>query len=127
MAPLAVLFDFDGVIADIENHHVAAWQRTLMALGWQVPDEVAARSAEVDDRNFLRELFDKHGIAEGDIEGWVRRKQSLTVRMIRDAPHLYPGVIDLVARLRGRVRLGIVSGTWRENIDAVLDAPAFRG
>jgi beta-phosphoglucomutase len=46
----AVLFDFDGVIADTDNHHIAAWQRTLAAMGWQVVDEVAARAAEIDDR-----------------------------------------------------------------------------
>ena len=26
-------------------------------MGWQVADEVAARSAEIDDREFLAELF----------------------------------------------------------------------
>ena len=127
MAPRAVLFDFDGVIADTENHHIAAWQRTLMALGWQVPDEVAARSAEIDDREFLRELFARQGIEDGDIEGWVRRKQALTIRLIRDSPRLYPGVTDLVAQLRGRVRMAIVSGTWRENVEAVAGAPGLEG
>ena len=126
MAPRAVLFDFDGVIADTENHHVAAWQRTLMALGWQVPDEVAARSAEIDDREFLRDLFATQGITDGDIEGWVRKKQALTIRLIRDAPRIYPGVIDLVAQLRGRVRLAVVSGTWRENVEAVLHTPGLK-
>jgi HAD superfamily hydrolase (TIGR01509 family) len=127
MAPRAVLFDFDGVIADTENHHIAAWQRTLMALGWQVPDEVAARSAEIDDREFLRELFARRGIEDGDIEGWVRKKQALTIRLIRDAPRLYPGVTDLVAQLRGRVRMAIVSGTWRENVEAVAGASGLEG
>ena len=81
MALRAVLLDFDGVIADTENHHIAAWQRTLAALGWQVPDEVAARSADVDDREFLRDLLAAHQITDGDIDGWVRKKQAL------DDPH----------------------------------------
>jgi HAD superfamily hydrolase (TIGR01509 family) len=123
----AVLFDFDGVIADTENHHVAAWQRTLMALGWQVSDEVAARSAEVDDRVFLRELFAAQSIDDGDIEGWVRQKQALTVQLIRDAPRLYPGVLTLVGELAVKVQLAIVSGTWRENVEAVLDASGLAG
>jgi HAD superfamily hydrolase (TIGR01509 family) len=127
MAPRAVLFDFDGVIADTENHHIAAWQRTLMALGWQVPDEVAARSAEIDDREFLRDLFARQGIEDGDIEGWVRKKQALTIRLIRDAPRLYPGVTELVAQLRGRVRMAIVSGTWRENVEAIAGTPGLEG
>jgi HAD superfamily hydrolase (TIGR01509 family) len=120
MPPRAVLFDFDGVIADTENHHIAAWQRTLLALGWQLPDEVAARSAEVDDRQFLRDLFAAQGIEDGDIEGWIRKKQELTIRLLRDAPRLYPGVVELIRALKGQVLLAVVSGTWRENVEAVL-------
>ena len=71
----AILFDFDGVIADTDNHHIAAWQRTLSTLGWQVADDVAARSAEIDDRQFLAELFARHGIVSHKIDDWVRRKQ----------------------------------------------------
>jgi len=122
MALKAIFFDFDGVIAETENHHIAAWQRTLSVMGWQVSDEVAARSAEIDDREFLAELFAQRGIVSDKIEDWVRRKQALTVHMLQESPRLYPGVVDLIQKLRGRVRLAVVSGTWRENILTVLDA-----
>jgi HAD superfamily hydrolase (TIGR01509 family) len=122
MAPRAVLLDFDGVIADTENHHIAAWQRTLAALGWQLPDEVAAHSADVDDREFLRDLLAVQQISDGDIEGWVRKKQALMISMLRDSPRVYPGVQELVRHLRSRVRLAVVSGTWRENVETVLAA-----
>jgi beta-phosphoglucomutase len=127
MPPRAVLFDFDGVIADTENHHIAAWQRTLLALGWEIPDEEASRSAEVDDREFLRDLFAARGVEGADVEGWTRKKQRLTVALLRDAPRIYPGVIELIGNLRGRVRLAIVSGTWRENVEAVLANPSLAG
>ncbi len=120
MPPKAILFDFDGVIADTGNHHIAAWQRTLAVMGWQIADEVAARSTELDDREFLTELFAARGINEGKIDDWVRRKQVLTVQLLKDAPRLFPGVVDLVRELDGSVRLAVVSGTWRENIKAVL-------
>src|SRR5580658_156000 len=84
MPPKAILFDFDGVIADTDNHHIAAWQRTLAVMGWQVDDEVAARSAEIDDREFLAGLFAERGIKEGNIECWVRRKQVLTVQLLKE-------------------------------------------
>ena len=29
-------------------------------------------------------------------------------------------MVELVGQLRGRVRLAVVSGTWRENVEAVL-------
>jgi beta-phosphoglucomutase len=122
MSVKAVLFDFDGVIAETENHHVAAWQRTLSVMGWQVPDEIAARAAEVEDREFLRGLFADRGIPTDKVEEWVRRKQALTVQLLRDSPRVYPGVVDLVRNLADKVRLAIVSDTWRENIQAVLES-----
>jgi HAD superfamily hydrolase (TIGR01509 family) len=118
----AVLLDFDGVIAETDNHHIAAWQRTLSTLGWQIPDEVAARSAEIDDREFLAELFAGRGVVSHKIEEWVLKKQVLTVQMLKDSPRLYPGAVDLIRLLREKAKLAVVSGTWRDNIRAVLCA-----
>ena len=91
-------------------------------MGLQVPDEVAARSVEVDDREFLTDLFNERGIPVDKVDEWVRRKQDLTVELLRHAPRVYPGVAELVRVLHGRAKLAVVSGTWRENIEAVLQA-----
>jgi beta-phosphoglucomutase-like phosphatase (HAD superfamily) len=109
----ALLLDFDGVLADTENVHVAAWQRTLADLGWEVSDELCARAAEEDDRIFLADLFAARKVEGGDVDGWIRRKQALTIAMLRDSPRLYPGVAALVDAARGRARLAVVTGTWR--------------
>ncbi|AGA29887.1 HAD family hydrolase [Singulisphaera acidiphila] len=122
MPTRAVLFDFDGVIADTENIHIAAWQRTLARLGWEVPDEVCARAVEVDDRIFLADLFAQRKLEQGDVEGWVRSKQELTASMLTASPRIYPGLVELVRSLIGKVQLAIVSTTWRENIEIVLKA-----
>jgi HAD superfamily hydrolase (TIGR01509 family) len=127
MALKAILLDFDGVIAETENHHIAAWQRTLSIMGWQVPDEVAARSADIDDRQFLAEVFQQRGIVSSKIDDWIRKKQILTVQLLRDSPRVYPGVAELVRKVEGRARLAVVSGTWRENIEVVLDTVNLSG
>src|SRR5262249_27907562 len=120
--PRAVLFDFDGVLADTENIHVAAWEHTFGAMGWDVSPEDCARSMELDDRVFLAEVFARRSIADGDVLGWVRRTQGLTLRIAADSPRIYRGVPELVARLRGKARLAVVTTTWRENVAVVLGA-----
>jgi beta-phosphoglucomutase len=122
MPTRAVLFDFDGVIADTENVHVAAWQRTFGLMGWLETDETCSRAAEIDDRAFCAEVFGRRKLEDGDVEGWSRRKQELTSRMLADAPRVYRGVVELVGQLKGRVRLAVVTTTWRANVEAVLEA-----
>src|SRR5262245_21660548 len=126
MTPRALLLDFDGVIADTENHHVSAWQRTLVAIGWDVPDDECVKAMEQDDRIWLSELFERRKIKGGDIEGWVRRKQAVTRSLLADSPRVYPGVAALAGRLRGKLTLGVVTSTWRENVVAVLEAAGLR-
>jgi beta-phosphoglucomutase len=123
MSTRAVLFDFDGVIADTENVHVAAWQRTFGVMGWIETDEACARAAEIDDRAFVAEVFERRKIDGGNVEGWVARKQDLTLQLLADSPRVYPGVASLVDRLKSeQVRLGVVTTTWRANVETVLKA-----
>jgi sugar-phosphatase len=127
MPPSAVLFAFDGVLADTENYHVAAWQRTLARLGWDVPDEIAARSIEVDDHAFAAEAFARRGIVQADVDGWVDLKRGLALEMIRYAPRLFPGAADLVHRLADRARLAVVADAPREHVEALLDGSGLAG
>lgn len=123
MRPSAVLFDFDGVLVDTENVHVAAWQRTLARIGWELADEAAVRASEIDDRYFLKELFGARKIEGANLDGWMRLKQDLAETMLADAPRLYPGVTALVEALREKgVRLAVVTTTWRRNVEIVLKA-----
>lgn len=121
MVPTAVLLDFDGVIADAENYHVAAWQRALAMLGWEIPDGVAARSASIDDHRFVSELFAEREIEDADVDGWVEKKRSLTLTMIRHSPRLHPGAADLTRSLARQARLAVVSSASREAVEALLD------
>jgi beta-phosphoglucomutase len=127
MPTRAVLFDFDGVIADTENVHVAAWQRTFGVMGWFESDETCARAAEIDDRAFVREVFDRRKIDGGDVDGWVTRKQDLTLQILAESPRLYLGVATMVEWLKARVRIGIVTTTWRSNVETILQASGLAG
>ncbi len=123
----AVLFDFDGVIADTENVHVAAWQRVFAEMAWDVEPEVCSRAAEEDDSAFFRSLLADREIEGGDLTGWIAKKQALTRALLGDSPRLYPGVAELVGRLSGRAAMAVVSGTWRENVEVVLERSGLLG
>jgi HAD superfamily hydrolase (TIGR01509 family) len=77
---------------------------------------------ELDDCAFLAELFERKKVGKADVEGWVRRKQEITLALLTDSPRVYPGVAALVERVRGSVKLAVVTTTWRANVAAVLGA-----
>lgn len=116
----AVLLDFDGVVANTANVHIAAWERTFGAMGWQIPAEVCARAVEQDDRLFLSGVFAERGIGGGDVPGWVERKRRIALEMIKDASPVYPGIPRLLERLPAPVSLAVVSGSGREIVETSL-------
>ncbi len=120
--PLAVLFDFDGVLADTANLHIVAWERVFARMGLELPPDTCWPAAEVDDRVFLRGVLESKGIEPGRIDeaGWLLRKREETLGMLGEEPRLYPGVAELVERVSALARLSIVSTAWREAIEAVL-------
>ncbi|GIW86502.1 MAG: haloacid dehalogenase [Isosphaeraceae bacterium] len=120
--PDAILFDFDGVLIDSENIHVAAWERTLRRMGYELAPDRCARAAEIDDHAFLAELLAEHDIHDADLDGWVARKQQIAAPLFADgAAWAYPGVNALIETARqAGVRLGVVSTSWRINIETAL-------
>lgn len=119
----AICWDFDGVLADTENAHIAAWERTFAEIGLEVSPESCSRAVEIDDRTFLADVFADRQVPNGDIDGWVMRKQRLIVPILLDSPRVYPGAADAVRRCAALgLRQCVVTTTWRANVSAVLVA-----
>jgi HAD superfamily hydrolase (TIGR01509 family) len=118
----AVFFDFDGVLAETENAHVAGWQRSFERMGLSLGDAVCARAAEEDDQVFICSIAADKNWTECDINGLVAHKQRLTLAMLSVGTWLYPGARAVVSALAKTHRLGVVTGTWRENARTVLAA-----
>ena len=120
----AVIFDFDGVIVDTEPLHYAAFQRLLEPLGlgfsWE---QYVETYMGFDDRDAFMEAFKAHptGLTVTDIQSFIDRKADLFQEIIRDGITAYPGVVDLIKRIRAsNTPLAISSGALRSDIDPIL-------
>jgi beta-phosphoglucomutase len=119
----AVVFDFDGVLADSEPVHLRAYQAVLTPLGITVShDEYYSDYLGFDDVGAFEAIGRAHG------QCWTRRRvdalvaQKTTVfdEMIASGSMLYPGAAACIERLAGEFPLGIASGALRHEIEAVL-------
>jgi beta-phosphoglucomutase len=119
----AVIFDFNGVIADDEHLHFAAFQQALAEAGLSLSKEdYYGRYQGMDERNCLAAL--RTIAAEFDAARMARilERKALLFRdaAARQRPQLFRGVEEVVKRVGERYRLAIASGGRREQIDRAL-------
>ena len=77
MSPKAVIFDFDGVLADTERLHLRATQEALSARGWTLDEpEYFDRYLGYGDRDLIVELARdrRQAIDEAQIEAFLAEK-----------------------------------------------------
>lgn len=120
----AIIFDFNGVIADDETPHFLMFQQALREEGLPLnKEDYYGAYLGMDERNCLAALLKKTGRAHEPELG--QRIHERKVALFRDytarhPPVLFPGVADFVLRAKERYRIAVASGGKREQIAAAL-------
>lgn len=125
----AILFDFDGVIADSEPSHLRAFQLAMAEEGVTVSaDTYVERYLGLDDRACLRAMLRDAGRAfsEETLETVFRRKSGIYLEGLRKDPLLRPGASDFIRTAASRYPLMVASGALREEIQLVLSVAGLR-
>ena len=130
----AVVFDFDGVLADTEALHLKAFQEAFAARGWTLTDAAYAdRYLGYDDRTTIVRFTADHGlpVVDEQLAAVMREKAAVFERMRSSGSVLYPAAPACIRAMAARFPLAIASGSLREEIMSVLDGAgllaAFRG
>ena len=126
----AIIFDFDGVIADSEPLHLKAFQQVLREDGLQFDsDEYFARYLGYDDVGVFAALGRDRGLpmdAER-IGTLVARKGERLQAMLDGGKVLFPGAAEFIREAAASVPIAISSGALRHEIVAILDAAGLGG
>jgi HAD superfamily hydrolase (TIGR01509 family) len=124
----AIVFDFDGVIANTEPLHFEAYRGVLAPHGIALSEtEYYARYLGYDDVGAFRAIGADcgHAFDLRTIERLVEEKAVRLEALERASPVLFPGAADAVRRLAARFPLAIASGALRAEIERVLAATAL--
>ena len=120
----AIVFDFNGVIADDETPHFLCFQQALAEVRLTLTQEdYYGRYLGMDERTCARLLLEhRDGICdEADVRRIADRKAELfRTHTARHKPVLFPGVVEFVSAARQQYRLAIASGGRKAQIEAAL-------
>jgi beta-phosphoglucomutase len=119
----AVVFDFDGVLADSEPLHLRAYQQVLSSLGaGMTAEEYCSRYLGFDDDGVFRLFAADRGWALSDdqIAKLISAKCRVLDALLAESDVLYRGASACVERLRPVYPLGIASGALKHEIEGIL-------
>jgi HAD superfamily hydrolase (TIGR01509 family) len=123
-AKLAILFDFDGVLADTEPLHLACWNQTLAPLGIQITWPLyLERCVGISDREFLEVLGSLSTPPRSVNELWplYPAKKRLFAERATTGTLVSTETKALLAELRG-YPMAVVTSSSRQEIEAILRA-----
>jgi len=119
----AVVFDFDGVLANSEPLHLNAYQEALQELGITLGrEEYYSQYLGFDDVTALKTIGESRGLnwSEEQLEAILTRKTIVFDDILSSTHVLYPEAAACVERLGAQLPLGIASGALRHEILAIL-------
>jgi beta-phosphoglucomutase len=126
----AVIFDFDGVIADTEPLHCDALQRVLGGAGIRLSrDDYFAKYMGLTDRALLHRLCAdlRRPLDEAEAERLLKAKDKDYLATITKGIEPLPGVREFVSRAVERWPLAICSGALRVEIETILRGAGLLG
>jgi HAD superfamily hydrolase (TIGR01509 family) len=125
----ALIFDFDGVIADTEPLHFSGLQKTLREIGIDLTEsDYFANYLGYDDRGCFLAALTAHDrpIDPATLTQLMKRKADAYLESVKDHAVIFPGIADLVREAAARYPLAIASGALRHEIEYILEQAGLR-
>lgn len=125
----AIVFDFDGVLADSEPLHFEVYRRVLADVGIDLrPELYYERYLGYDDVGGFRAVLQDNGreVNEAAIRALTTAKADMFPSLVIGRDVLFPGVADRVRHFAASVPLAIASGALPREIELILGAAGLR-
>jgi beta-phosphoglucomutase len=126
----AIVFDFDGVIADSERLHLRSYQEILAPEGITMTSEdYFNRYLGYDDVGVFKAVGRDNGVAmdEGRVSELIARKGERYESMAAAGEMLFPGAADFIrSAVAASVPIAIASGALTHEIVDVLERAGLR-
>ena len=124
----AVIFDFNGVLANDEPIHLEAFRTIAREEGLSLTDTAYyERYLALDDWDLFRALYGDHNLdlTSDTLQTLVARKSKSYFGLLGEGHVLFEGAVRAVQAAAESCPLGIASGARRDEIDWILKEGAL--
>jgi beta-phosphoglucomutase len=123
----AVIFDWDGTLADTKDIVVASFQIVLNQIGCYVTDEFIERLIGIGSRNTFKEALKAESVPfdERKIDELVRRKIDVAVGLAHKIK-LFDGALEFLESLSGQVKIALASMNDRRIVEKMLEVTSLK-
>lgn len=123
----AVIFDWDGTLADTREMVVASFQQVLSEVHCKVSDELIERRIGIGAAQTFREILraSRKRFDEALIMRLVAKKIQAEIDLSSKV-RLFEGAIELLESLHGKVKLALASMNNRNVVNHMLNAMNIR-
>lgn len=106
----AVIFDWDGTLADTRKVIVVSFQKALKEINLEVSNQFIERRIGVGASETFREILHaaNRRVDKKIVKHLVERKSSIQIDLASEVK-LFDGAQDLLEALRGKVKVGLAS------------------
>jgi HAD superfamily hydrolase (TIGR01509 family) len=117
----AVIFDWDGTLADTRKVIVVSFQKALKEINLEVPTQYIERRIGIGASETFREILQaaNRRVDEKIVKQLVERKSKVQIELATEVA-LFEGARELLEALRGRVKVGLASMNNRSVIMHLL-------
>lgn len=125
----AVIFDFDGVIADTESLHFEGLRRTLAEIQITLTEQdYYTDYLGFDDRGCILEALriNHRPVSSSLVQDLMAKKAIAYMAAIKEHLVIFPGVRAFIEEAAATYPLAIASGALRPEIDLVLEQIGLR-
>ena len=125
----AVIFDFDGVIADTEPLHFTGFRQTLAEIGINLTEsDYYANYLGYDDRGCFIAALTTHRrpIDPTSLAQLMQRKAHAYLESVKNHLVIFPGVREFVREAAAAYPLAIASGALQHEIEVILEQAGLR-
>jgi putative hydrolase of the HAD superfamily len=117
----AVIFDWDGTLADTKRAVVESFKRVLREIGCIVNDEFLVRRIGTGTRKMLEDALNKCNITfDNTVLEELTRKKVRLQKELSETVKLFEGATDLLDALYGRIKIALATMSSRSVIDKLL-------